>query len=71
MKTYIVSSVRVIIHATEERRSRDLAYILDHRMAFTRLLVREVVQVVDKTGREHKGSLAGLLLSQLITGMSM
>ena len=57
-----MSSVRMVVDATEERCRRILSDHLDQKVGPARVLLDEVAHVVDEAGDENERSLLGLLL---------
>ena len=58
----VVSSVRVVIDTSKERRCRILADKLDDQMGTTRVLFNETANIMDETANENQWSLLCLFL---------
>ena len=60
--TYVVRSVRVVVHTAEERRRRVAADVLREKMTATGVLVQEGRNIVDEARNEDQRTLLRLLL---------
>lgn len=60
--TYVVRRIRVVVHATEERRRGVTADILREEVAAAGVVIEEGANVVDKASDKDQGALGGLLL---------
>lgn len=61
-ETYIVRSVRVVVHTTEERSRRVAANVLGNQVWTTGVLVDEVRHIVDEASDDNKWAFQRLLL---------
>jgi hypothetical protein len=64
-RTDIVSSIRMVVNATEESRRRVLSNHLDQKVCPAGVFFDKVAHVVDEAGDENERSLLGLLLDYI------